>query len=829
MIANNYSSLLLLSIFLSSSIHAQSCQQYPSIIPSSTNTSGICQGSINYPVFIPSGANISALESTLTQLSQLLPLKSSFPACANAYAAWACVSTFPRCGSNPNIDVPCLSLCQDVLATCTEPFTLLKRQSSLPNCTFVARYGVPYPETQCVDRTSVGNWTFTGTSSKGNTSVPATENIPAALLANGCPAPFMFVKPEDLAKLDDSVKKKCLGPCCIPCPFVNSLYYPGSMQRATDIVSYVRMASIFFIVLILISYMVLPGYQRRPRDLILYSTACLFIWQSTVFFSAGDVRRIQCVDQFTASTQFTNKLCAVQSGLVMFGTYSLILWASALIINLHLTLVWKKNYVDNHIVPIHVFVALVSTAMTAVPLVLGYMKYDFGSVCFISQEHSNTFFFYPLAAIIVPMFILHCVTFVYITQASIRTAATQDLRYDPGASVTSLSTQSLYGASTKGPKRSAVVVNSLRMQWRPMLLALLVLATFTSFWLFHMLRLSELLKIDPTTTVWVQKWVMCLFQTHNSNAELAKAGTSNADLRTPYDTCSDLVLPNIPPFAQVVAVDVIVSTPGFWLLVIFGLRVELVNDWLKFIRGGFCCGARRRKRMERKNKESVSDVRAYALGSTDTLPMKKSSGTFLIPISNDVPGSVTLDGDQNMWAKSGNVRQIQLFIDDELSDGKIMLDTMKKRNHMESFSPYDLQNSNESNKSRRTDSPNSSQYFSTLSTPVRSNAALDNMRTSSNSELTYTDTPKYISPVRPASENMFDQSTITKILQPPKEEIKSNVANLSPYSTDYPKLMRPNFSGNQYSTPSDEILRENAETSNAIYYLFANAIDNVLR
>ncbi|KAJ3121256.1 hypothetical protein HK098_003826 [Nowakowskiella sp. JEL0407] len=657
----------------------QSCQQYPSATASPTNTSGICQGVINYSTFIPAGANITFLENSLSQLSQLLQLKASFPTCANAYAQWACTATFPRCGSNPKIDVPCLSICQDALSACTQPFTLLQQQKLLPNCTFLSRFSVPYPETQCIDKSSVGNWTFTGasTSQNGGTGGGSSNsgagsslsNVPAELFANGCPPPFVFVPSAELAKLDDATKKKCFGPCCVPCPFSDALYTPGSMQNATEILEYVRMGSAGFALLVFLSYVILPGYQARPRDLILYSAGSLFLWQATVFFAAGDTRRIQCTDQFTASTQFSNKFCAVQSGLVIFGAFSIVLWASVLIINLHLHLVWKKNYIDRFIIPVHIFVIIVVALMTFLPLYFGYMKYEFGSTCFVTQEQSNKFFFFPLAAIIFPMFLLHFVTFIFITRASFRAQSAHDASASASNSRGAPTPTGSYGTartahsnmaspSAKSQKRTAVV-NSLRMQWRPMLLALIVIATFITFWLFHMLQLSQLLAIEPATTAWVQKWILCLFTTQNTNAAATKSGAFTENLKTPYDTCSNLVLPNVPAFAVIVIVDAVVSTPGLWIFVIFGLRSELFNDWVKFIRGGCCCGARKRKKMESRQLENFSDVRTYALGnaSTQSLSSMKAKSQFTYPPPvPPIPATIPQDVKSYTYAQYGEIQ-----------------------------------------------------------------------------------------------------------------------------------------------------------------------------
>ncbi|KAJ1562654.1 hypothetical protein HK096_006159, partial [Nowakowskiella sp. JEL0078] len=575
-------------------ISAQNCTLYSP--GTASNVSGICQGVLNYPIYIPANVSISLLERSLVNLTDLVSLKSTFPNCANAFAEWACAVTFPRCdATNINFIVqpPCQSLCNNALNECQKPFSLISKQSSLPDCKFLSRFNSTYPTSNCVDKSMVGNWTFGSTT---NASVPTSS-----IFANGCPLPFVLSSSSELANMDVDTKSRCLGPCCIPCPIVDAFYSPSTMDLANRITTILRIVSTGFSFIVLISYLILPGYQTRPRDLILYVSGSLFLWQGSVLFSAPNTHQIQCKDRFTSSTQQNNIICAVQGGVLMFGLYALILWASCLIMNLHLHLVWKIKLIDRYIWVFHILCFTIPAVMSAVPLALGYIKYEFGTVCFVTQKYSNAYFFYPLAALIYPVFLIHCITFAVILKTTINASSEGETPFaSQNGTIRSANSRVALSMSGKSQifQKSKAVQNSFKMQWRPMVLAFLIL--------FCILALNKLLAINPQDSDWVQQWISCLFTTQTSNAAAQKNGAIT--IKTPFDACYNFVEKQVPNFAVNVLVDVIVSTPGIWLFVIFGLRSELFHDWSSFIRGG-CCGRRR----NREKEAAIYEIQAYAL------------------------------------------------------------------------------------------------------------------------------------------------------------------------------------------------------------------------
>ncbi|KAJ1549970.1 hypothetical protein HK096_009425, partial [Nowakowskiella sp. JEL0078] len=266
-------SLLGLAICLSLCVtpsSAQTCSSYPNTVNQSNPVSGICKGIISYNIYIPENASISLLESSLSNLTALAALKSTYPECTNAYAAWACSVTFPLCASSnftvPAFELPCKSLCENARSACTAPFTALSKQALLPDCSVIQRFKTAYPTADCIDPTIVGNWTYS-TSSSTNTNTNSSSS-----LSENCPYPFVTASTDDFAKMDEAAKSKCFGSCCIPCPFGNAFYPQGSMDLTNNITEYVRWVSTALTFLILVSYIMLPGYQTQPRDLILFVT-----------------------------------------------------------------------------------------------------------------------------------------------------------------------------------------------------------------------------------------------------------------------------------------------------------------------------------------------------------------------------------------------------------------------------------------------------------------------------------------------------------------------------------------------------------------------------
>ncbi|KAI8813955.1 hypothetical protein BJ742DRAFT_766958 [Cladochytrium replicatum] len=575
------------------------CVDYPA--------KGLCAGFIDYQVYVPLNSNITALEARVRQTLGLYAVNGQPPnattfglACGQSLMSLLCSSIYSRCGTRKIVDVPCLDVCTQAVTTCTPPLTKLNRTALIPSCTTLQTYNIPYPTKDCMTAAELS--TIAANKAAANAGKSGDNPLAnPAVFAQGCPLPFLFYG--NTSNLDPVTARKCAGPCCLPCPLTDFVYPSGSADLALNIVLYVRVASTAFAFFIALSYLILPGYRSTPRNLVLYVALCLFIWQSGALWNIGKPDRTKCVDTFVEATQENNWLCLGQGIFVIFGALSVVMWSAWTIINLHMALVWKKDVMERYIKLAHVFCWLVPAGLTAATAALKDIKYEFGNVCFVSQDISNGLFFIPLAFIIFPMFFLHLWTCIAIFRVTYKAAVAVDVTKPSshtGSGAAFYSTRSRVeaegsantlvrsrnggGSGSGGTRAVGTVVASLRALWRPALMSSIVSVTFVTFWLFYILQLKQLLEINPQSNPAVLQWIVCLFQTHLTT--VASTGSRNTG-NIPQDACFNFISPVLPSLGMVVTVEVLVSISGILVMLVFGTRLALYQDWKTLFQKGF--------------------------------------------------------------------------------------------------------------------------------------------------------------------------------------------------------------------------------------------------
>lgn len=111
-----------------------------------------------------------------------------------------------------------------------------------------------------------------------------------------------------------------------------------------------------------------------------------------------------------------NALCGAQGAILIFSSLATVLWCAALIVNLHMHTVWNSSFFANKYIFLHVFCWGVPAAFMAAALGLHAVKFEFANLCLVSIDYIFDLFFYPMAAIIAPAFLLHILTFFYIAK-----------------------------------------------------------------------------------------------------------------------------------------------------------------------------------------------------------------------------------------------------------------------------------------------------------------------------------------------------------------------------------------------------------------------------
>ncbi|CAO3631600.1 unnamed protein product [Mucor fragilis] len=374
--------------------------------------------------------------------------------------------------------------------------------------------------------------------------------VPAGFVMAECPAPFLA---DPLAASGSSINDKyCRYGCCIPCPAQDLFYKENWATRgflATDVI---RFVSAVLSLILVISYLVLPDKRRHPSLLILNLSIAIFLFSMVVFFSVGNPKRLQCAPNAISPGEMgNNALCAAQGAILIFGSFATCLWCAALILNLHVHTVWNSNFFTNRYILLNIICWGIPAAIMSIALGLHAVKFEFANLCVVSMKYIFPLFFYPLAAIVCPSFLVHIGTFFYIARIAVREGLESDMTQ-------SLSTGTMTDRAP-GVSRKHVMV-AVKIQWRALLLAVVAIVTVLFYWLFYMTQISRMTELQDNPTLTLD-WLECMLTPGNSQ-----------------NICAEAISPHLPPFALIIVAEALVSTIGIWLFVMFGKR-SLWREW----------------------------------------------------------------------------------------------------------------------------------------------------------------------------------------------------------------------------------------------------------
>ncbi|KAI8063197.1 hypothetical protein BC940DRAFT_358161 [Gongronella butleri] len=357
--------------------------------------------------------------------------------------------------------------------------------------------------------------------------------IPTGTIFAECPSPFLRDPLADISASSDPLS--CRFGCCIPCPYQNFFYYRGWFQHAYMATDIVRTISAVCALFIVISFLVLPNKRSRPSLLILNTSVAVFLYSFPAVFSLGDATRIQCANEIQPSTQDNNKLCAAQGSLLLFGSMATVTWCAALIVNLHLHTVWNLNFFQHRFWLLHLLCWGIPATFMSVCLGLHVVEYVFTNMCLVALDHVFHLFFYPMAIIVCPAFLLHIVTFLYIARVAFREGIRKD---------------ELHSLSSQRHMMQAV-----QIQWRALLLAVMGCVTVITYMLRQMTEVDAMLHV-------LDEWIACMLDPTTAN----------------QDACVAIVAPIMPPLGILMAAEVIVSVIGILIFIIFAKR-SLFVEW----------------------------------------------------------------------------------------------------------------------------------------------------------------------------------------------------------------------------------------------------------
>ncbi|GBB86787.1 hypothetical protein RclHR1_01320022 [Rhizophagus clarus] len=382
--------------------------------------------------------------------------------------------------------------------------------------------------------------------------------IGSSLSTNGgCPYPLISLKSTGLLPTNTSF---CLNDCCLSCPIANNFYKENQIDLVFHVLSVVRVISFICVLIIVVSYIVLPNKREHPAITVLCFNISLLIFTGVTFFYVGDIRKIQCADLINQATMRNNALCGVQGIVVVFSTFLLILWCFLLILHLHFQTVWGSNIMQKFHLMSQILVIILSVTFTILPSAMGKISFGFGAVCLVSPDFDKILFWYPLAIFVIPGFLIHFCTFLFIGKSQFMGS----LDYHDDSTI-DLENSKSSGLLTNVSGQE--IVRAIRVQWRALMLALILLITYVIYWTYVEVEVE---KIKPKNfnppQPWILNWLECIF--------INGMKGMNAQ-----NICSSHAIGNVPKLSHLVVAESATATLGICIFIIFGTSVDLWTEW----------------------------------------------------------------------------------------------------------------------------------------------------------------------------------------------------------------------------------------------------------
>ncbi|RIA85834.1 hypothetical protein C1645_879044 [Glomus cerebriforme] len=383
--------------------------------------------------------------------------------------------------------------------------------------------------------------------------VIAVESPLSSISNNGeCPFPLISLNSAGLSKTKTSL---CSNDCCLPCPIANNFYKKNQIDLIFNVLSVIRIISFICVLIMVISYIVLPNKREHPAITVLCFNISLLIFTGVTFFYVGNIKRVQCADLITQATIGNNTLCGVQGIIVVFSTFLLILWCFLLILHLHFQIVWRSNIIQKYHLISQILVIVIALTFTILPSAMKKFSFEFGAVCLVSSDYMNILFWYPLAFFAIPGFLIHFYTFIFIAKSECMMS--QDYEDD----------STLVNSKSSMNVTRQEIVRAIRIQWRALMLALVLLVTFTIYWSFVV---SEVYKLKPENfnppKPWFLAWLNCIYEN----------GIKNVNAQ---NICSSYAIDHIPNIAYLIIAETLTSILGLSIFIIFGTSIDLWSEW----------------------------------------------------------------------------------------------------------------------------------------------------------------------------------------------------------------------------------------------------------
>ncbi|RMZ81210.1 hypothetical protein DV737_g2627, partial [Chaetothyriales sp. CBS 132003] len=385
----------------------------------------------------------------------------------------------------------------------------------------------------------------------------------------------------------------------------------ADFELRSEIANWINVVGFIFEVFLLLSFAFLaPKWTHRH-----YLSACMttsVLFMSLAFMIPLGSKPHPCFNQITPNDMRSSGTCAASGSFLLFGGWSVVIWAFLRALSLHLQICWEVTLGNKFLwSSLTLGWGIPAVGLTLV-LALTGVSYRFGNVCHVNHKLALQDFWGPLLVFAAMAMVLQFITMAYCIHVFIK-GLSDDKTTTNSTGRPPTSSGSITTASARQTYRRVKQV--VKLQWRGAAVVLVIIAE-VAFFAAVFVSMDNSSQVSDRLFQKSLPWLLCLVET---------AGDK--------DQCLYLIGDMVRPERVVLPVLIFLGLTGFWCLLFFG-RWSMILGWIDLFK---------RNWLRRKHEFVSADARRFSgdpryvsspMASTDpysTLPDKAYSPPLNIP------------------------------------------------------------------------------------------------------------------------------------------------------------------------------------------------------
>ncbi|ODM20054.1 hypothetical protein SI65_05040 [Aspergillus cristatus] len=398
---------------------------------------------------------------------------------------------------------------------------------------------------------------------------PSAERLPISNYTGICQYPFLQQNlfPETGGYISGRYCAVVPNPggyenCCVPCPVAN-WKYGDELMKKTEIPSYISAVIFPFVVLLLLSYAVLPAKYSHRHYLSVSFTIGICCMHIAFIIPLG-AKPDQCYNEITPKGMHDDLSCAFTGALLLFGGLMVVVWSFIRAIAFHLQVCWEQVLGTKFMWGALICGWGIPAIGTTIMLIFTGVSFRFGHICHINIENSIYDYWIPCLIFAGAALFLQLSTMAYCIRIYLKTLFSRE----PSPAADGLPSYAASVRSINARQAYRRISKVFRLQWRGVAFVFIIIANALLYSIVF-INLDATTKLTPQVVQKAFPWLLCLSFT-KADKEYCKQYAANIG----------------PDRDTLLAVLTFLSMVGLWNVVLFA-RPSMFTGWLILFRNAF--------------------------------------------------------------------------------------------------------------------------------------------------------------------------------------------------------------------------------------------------